>query len=171
MSQSNWLLCDEDMQSLSQFRELLVRSVIAAWYKVNMPGLQPPTGISANDCTKIPFNWAPGSQSIWPCKCARKKYTQQSPMAIEESMTVNVEDTAINIKLTNSFSVRYGLVVREPEFFGDFGSFSYVTTDSKETYNVFKFSFKVGKAEHPITNDGAPTNPVVAELHVHGKDL
>lgn len=75
MAQSNWLICDEEMQTLSQFRELLVRSVIAAWYKINMPGLQPPTGITVNDCTKIPFNWAPGSQSLWPCKCAKKKYT------------------------------------------------------------------------------------------------
>lgn len=77
----------------------------------------------------------------------------------------------MNLKLGNTYSIRYGLVVREPEFLGEFGTFSYVTTKSKEVYNIFKFSFKIGKAEHPITREGSPVNPVVLEMHVHGKDL
>lgn len=86
-------------------------------------------------------------------------------------MTVNVEDTALNLKLGNTYSIRYGLVIREPEFYGEFGTFTYVTAKSKEVYNIFKFSFKIGKAEHPITKDGVAVNQVVSELHVHGKDL
>jgi hypothetical protein len=66
-------------------------------------------------------------------------------------MTETEEDTVLNLKLGNSFSIRYGIVIREPEFFGDFGTFSFVTTSGKDIYNIFKFVFKVGKAEHPIT--------------------
>lgn len=170
MSQQNWLLCDEDMPTLNTFRDLLVRATVAAWYRVNMPGLNPPTGIDATRCAEIPFTWAAGSQKMWPCRCAKKKSTQQSPLAIEESVAVPQDDTVLNINLGNSYSIRYGIVIREPEFFGDFGSFDYVTPKGKEQYNIFKFSFKIGGAEHPITKGGAEIEKIVAEMHIHGKD-
>lgn len=79
--------------------------------------------------------------------------------------TQNLDDASLALEFTPTNSINYGIVVQEPEFFADFGAFSYVTDNSTIRYDIKKIVFKIGKGEHFIADQ---QSAVVGELHIHG---
>lgn len=86
MAHQGWLFCDETTPPLMDFKKTLIATIIKAWYKVNLPGMPVPTGISESQCASIPFSWASGSQSEWVCKCNKPTSKSQSPIAMGTKM-------------------------------------------------------------------------------------
>lgn len=78
----------------------------------------------------------------------------QSPigMGSDNSNTKNLEEGSLALEFVPTFSINYGLITQEPEFYGAFGAFSFVTEKATSRYNIKKIIFKVGKGEHFIAD-------------------
>ena len=51
LKHESWLLCDDDSNALTAFKNVLRQTIIRAWYRKNRPGQVAPTGISDAQCT------------------------------------------------------------------------------------------------------------------------
>lgn len=164
----SWLFCDETVPPLMDFQKTLISTIIKAWFKVNQPGLQVPTGISESQCSQIPFSWVSGKQVEWPCRCSKVSSRSQSPIAMGSELpdVKNISDEVLNLNFVPNYSIRYGLIIQEPEFYGDFGSFTWASEKEKITYHAQKFVFKLGKGEHPVA-DHVDSN-IQGEIQIHG---
>lgn len=78
----------------------------------------------------------------------------------------NILDEVLNLNFVPNYSIRYGLIIQEPEFYGDFGSFTWASEKEKITYHAQKFVFKLGKGEHPVA-DHVDSN-IQGEIQIHG---
>lgn len=150
------------------FQKTLISTIIKAWFKLNMPGMAVPTGISESQCASLPFSWAAGNQSQWPCRCNKVTSRSQSPIAMGSELpdVKNAEDDVLSLNFITTYSITYGLIIQEPEFYGDFGTFTWANEKEKITYNALKLVFKIGKGEHQIA-DNVDEN-VRGEMQIHG---
>lgn len=60
------------------------------------------------------------------------------------------ENDRLKFEFKDAVAIRYGVVRREPEFYGEFGMFSHISPTKKLEYIIEKIAFKVPKSEHLV---------------------
>lgn len=48
----------------------------------------------------------------------------------------NAPDDVLALNFVSTYSITYGLIIQEPEFYGEFGTFTFANEKEKITYNA-----------------------------------
>ena len=79
-----------------------------------------------------------------------------------------LENEQLILNLQESWSLRYGKVIGEPEFHSnEMGSFTYWTNEEEIKYVINKFVIKVKKSEHQLSI--MDNLDVKGEMQIHGQ--
>lgn len=81
-----------------------------------------------------------------------------------------MKNDRLKFEFSKTQAIRYGVVRREPEFWGEFGMFSHITPEKTTKYNIDHISFKAKKPEHVIKGTNFFT-PIKGELEIHGSSV
>lgn len=166
LKSERWLLCTKKQGDIFDFKTLLQRQIIATYFMTNYPGMSVPQQVTSTGCEEVDFSWTEISQAAWPCICT--KGSAQSPVTIYAQQRTQIYDRFISPGFQKTGSIRYGRVVQEPEFYGDFGVWTYITPSDNLIYQTTKLVFKIGKVEHPLVDyDKTWDGEQVGELHIH----
>ena len=142
---------------MKSFRDHLVAATLNAYFIKN--NIDQPLFLQdeGNACMNPSFSW--GAQDQWNCNCP--KGMQQSPVEIENDAAVKVEEEYLRFNLLSAKMVRYNVVRGEPEFYANWGSFSFLQPQKNTRFQINKISFKVTKAEHKLEGQGVPVGEML----------